>query len=265
MFENKKNVILFQVCFLSLLAVGAKLFVAKLGLEIEFSSILPALISSTIFFLGFILNGVLIDYKEAEKIPDEIVVSIEAIFEQCVTTYSRTHDKDCLKFIKALEEFMVLLDSWFLRKIHTRDLMLKLHSFNDHIIKMEALTQPVFINRIKTECSNLRRYLLRTYSIRETEFLGSSHVITLMSLIFVFVNLIITKYDTVFQSFLYVFGFSAIFIFIFKLVYDLDNPFDYYSANNKYKDSVSLQSLYDLNRRISGEIKLLEKVKRKKS
>lgn len=253
-----KIIVILEIIGLSLLCVGLKFLTAYLNWEITYSSILPTLISSTIFFLGFILNGVLIDYKEAERIPDEVAVSIDVIVDQCLFTYKRTGKRICLDFISELEDFIDTLDLWFKKTLHTRVIMLKLHGFSNYILKIEKLTQPVFINRIKQESSNLRRLLLRAYSIRETQFLGSSHLITSISIIFVLINLILTKYNSTFESVLYVFGFSSIFIFIFKLVYDLDNPFDYYSPLSKYKDAVSLHSIYELKQRINSELTSLK-------
>lgn len=255
-----KIAVLSWVIFFSVVCALLKYVTILYGFEpVQFSAILGALISSVIFLLGFMLNGVLMDYKEAEKIPDEIAVSIEAIFDQCFTTYKRTKNKYCLEYIQTLFDYIKLLNKWFYKKIHTREVMFKLNSFNDHILKIETLTQAPFIARLKQENSNLRRLLLRAYSIREREFLGSSHTIILLSMIFVIINLILTKYSNTFEAMLYVFGFSAIFIFMVKLIYDLDNPFDYYSGTSKYKDEVSLQSLDDLNKRIANEVKLLKK------
>ena len=137
--------------------------------------------------------------------------------------------------------------------------MFKLNSFNEHILKIEKLTQVQFIARIKLENSNLRRLMLRAYSIREREFLASAHSVILLTTIFVISNLLLTQYTNTFEAVLYVFGFSSIFIFLMKLIYDLDNPFDYYSMTSKFRDAVSLQSLDDLNKRIFNEVKLLKK------
>ncbi len=226
---------------------------------LPYSFILSSMISSNIFLFGFMLNGVLMDYKEAEKIPDEIAVSVEASFDQCFTTYKRTKNDYCLDYIQSLLEFIRMLDDWFHKKIHTRDIMYKLNGFNEHILKTEVLTQATFIGRLKQEISNLRRLTLRAYSIRERVFLGSAHTIIRFTTLFILFNLILTKYNTEFEAMLYVFGFSSIFIFLVKLIHDLDNPFDYYSQNHKYRDAVSLESLHDLNIRITQEMELLKK------
>jgi hypothetical protein len=247
------------VLFFAGVVTAIKLITIQYEFEpVQFSAILGSMISANIFLMGFMLTGVLADYKEAERIPDEVAVSVEAIFDQCYTTYKRTQNKDCLEFIQTLFAFIKLLKKWFTKKIRTREVMYMLNSFNEQVLKIEALTQPTFIARIKKENSNLRRLLLRAYSIREKQFLGASHTIILLSMAFVLVSLVLTKYADTFEAMLYVFGFSAIFIFIVKLIYDLDNPFDYYSIMSRYKDEVSLQSLDDLHKRITGELKFLK-------
>ena len=256
----QKLYIIGTVMLLAAFCASIKYLLIELNFEpVSFSPILGSMISSTIFLLGFMLNGVLTDYKEAEKIPDEVEVSIEAIFDQCFTTYKRTKNKHCLEYIQTLFDFIKLLNKWFHKKVHTREVMFKLNSFNEHILKIEKLTQVQFIARIKLENSNLRRLMLRAYSIREREFLASAHSVILLTTIFVISNLLLTQYTNTFEAVLYVFGFSSIFIFLMKLIYDLDNPFDYYSMTSKFRDAVSLQSLDDLNKRIFNEVKLLKK------
>jgi hypothetical protein len=256
----QKIFILGGVMLLAIFCASIKYLLIQLDFEpIQFSAILGSMITSTVFLLGFMLNGVLSDYKEAEKIPDEVAVSIEAIFDQCFTTYKRTKNKYCLEYIQTLFDFIKTLKKWFNKKVHTREVMIKLNGFNEHILKIETLTQVQYIARIKQENSNLRRLMLRAYSIREREFLASAHSVILLTAVFVISNLILTKYANTFEAMLYVFGFSSIFIFLMKLIYDLDNPFDYYSATSKFRDAVSLQSLDDLYKRIQTEVKFLKK------
>ena len=55
----------------------AKLILHRLGWEgISINQLFSALVASNVFLLGFLLNGVLSDYKESEKIPGEIASAL---------------------------------------------------------------------------------------------------------------------------------------------------------------------------------------------
>jgi hypothetical protein len=63
-----------RICFFSrvsvllLAIVAVKILVHRMGWEVLDPNLLcPALVASEVFLLGFLLNGVLMDYKESEK------------------------------------------------------------------------------------------------------------------------------------------------------------------------------------------------------
>jgi hypothetical protein len=63
------------------------------GLEfLTLNTLLTSGIAGAIFILGFLLSGVLADYKEAERIPTEIRVALEAIHGD-VTSFAAANSK----------------------------------------------------------------------------------------------------------------------------------------------------------------------------
>ena len=66
-------VVIIRISFASAGFVLLRALVNKLGLDIlEVSPLFSSLVAATVFLLGFLLNGVLSDYKESEKLPGEI-------------------------------------------------------------------------------------------------------------------------------------------------------------------------------------------------
>ena len=67
--------------FLQVLVLcGIKVAVHALGLErISVNQLFSAMVASTVFLLGFLLNGVLTDFKESEKIPGELATSLQSL------------------------------------------------------------------------------------------------------------------------------------------------------------------------------------------
>ncbi|MCX5908612.1 MAG: hypothetical protein NTY64_15905, partial [Deltaproteobacteria bacterium] len=70
---------------LALTVVLAKIVINALGWEPFSPTMTPiftASVTGIIFLLGFILAGVMTDYKESEKIPAEMAVSLYAIWQE---------------------------------------------------------------------------------------------------------------------------------------------------------------------------------------
>ena len=59
---------------------GLKLLLHRLGWELlSVSQLFSAMVASTVFLLGFLLSGVLTDFKESERIPAEIATALESL------------------------------------------------------------------------------------------------------------------------------------------------------------------------------------------
>ena len=53
------------------------------GLEvIALNALFTSLIGGVIFLIGFLINGVISDYKESEKLPGELACSLEVIHDE---------------------------------------------------------------------------------------------------------------------------------------------------------------------------------------
>ena len=80
---------------------------------IALNPLYTGLVAGTIFILGFLLAGVLADYKESEKLPGEMAASIEAIADECSIIYRKL---EYMPARKCLDHTMVIchsLKSWF--------------------------------------------------------------------------------------------------------------------------------------------------------
>ncbi|MCX5932648.1 MAG: hypothetical protein NTW83_12705, partial [Cyanobacteria bacterium] len=69
-----------RVSLVLLSIVAAKILVHRRSWEVLAPNpLFPALVASEVFLLGFLLNGVLMDYKEGEKIPAELAAALECL------------------------------------------------------------------------------------------------------------------------------------------------------------------------------------------
>ena len=70
-------ILIIRISFASVGFVLLRTLVNLVGLDVlEVSPLLSSLVAATVFLLGFLLNGVLSDYKESEKLPGEISTSL---------------------------------------------------------------------------------------------------------------------------------------------------------------------------------------------
>lgn len=173
-----------------------KLFAHQFGWEfISLNPLFSGVVTANIFLLGFLLAGVLADYKESEKLPGELATSIETIFDECLIIYKSKNAKPAQEGLGYILELTNSIINWFHKKERTRNLMDKLSGFNDFFIAFESLTQANFIVRLKQEQSAIRRTLTRIHTIRETSFVTGGYAIAEAITILLIIGLIFAKID----------------------------------------------------------------------
>jgi predicted membrane chloride channel (bestrophin family) len=213
------------------------------------SSLFTAIISANIFLLGFLISGVLSDYKESEKLPGELASSLEAIYDECQIVYMNKKSdvaKDALKHIETLIESLL---EWFQKKERTSVLMDRITRFNEFFLSFEPLTQANFIVRMKQEQNTIRKIVTRIHTIRETSFNAAGYAIAEIITFILSMGLIVIKLDPFYESVFFVAFVSFILIYMVNLIKDLDNPFGYYEKE-MLSEEVSLKPIIDLLARI---------------
>ena len=224
----------------------------------EFISLNPlfsGVVTANIFILGFLLAGVLADYKESEKLPGELATSIETIFDECLIIHKNKNAKpaeDCLNHVLNLTNS---INDWFHKKERTRTIMDKLSEFNDFFLAFESLTQANFIVRLKQEQSAIRRMLIRIHSIRETSFVTSGYAIAEAITALLVIGLIFVKIDPFYEALFFISAITFLQAYMIAFIKDLDNPFEYY-GKDRGPDEISLKPLDDLKQRMEEKIRL---------
>ena len=72
-----------------------------------------------VFLMGFLLSGVLADYKESERLPGELAASIETITDEVETLWETKRvavSRDCRRHLLTLVDSISL---WFRKKQST--------------------------------------------------------------------------------------------------------------------------------------------------
>lgn len=258
-FKENKWKLARRVVPLVVLIIVCKLFIHAMGWEfLTLNTLFGAIISANIFLVGFLISGVLADYKEAEKLPGELACSLEVLTDECYITYKHTKNKSVKDMMKYLHDLTNSVLSWLHKKERTTNVFNQITGLNDYFLALEPLTQANFIVRLKNEQNNIRKIITRIHTIRETSFNPAGYAIAEIISFILCIGLIVVKIDPYYESIFFVAFVSFILIYMVMLIHDLDNPFSYYEEES-FTDEVSLKPLVDLEKRIPHDLKILKK------
>jgi predicted membrane chloride channel (bestrophin family) len=253
---NNRHRLLLRVSAIVALVVGAKLFVHFLGWEIiSINPLFSGIIASNVFLMGFLLSGVLADFKESERLPGELAASIENLAQEVRGIKMAREEAPIEPCIVLLLQLGQDILSWFHKKHRTAELLEHLNGLTPHFATMEKWTQATLVARLKQEQGNLRRTLIRIHTIRETSFISSGYLLADFVTILLSIGLILAKIEPFYESLFFVSVISFLMIFLLMLIRDLDNPFGYYDRASS--EDVSLRPLEDAVGRL-GQIASVE-------
>lgn len=248
---RRKRVLLLRAGLAVLVAVGFKLLAHQLGWEtLSLNPLFSGIVAANVFLMGFLLSGVLGDYKESERLPGEIAASLEALFDEAMTAHERSKDPAALAFAASVEAQAVSIMEWFHKRERTTAVLAKLSGLNRHFLALESLMQPNYIVRLKQEHHALRRTLIRVHTIRETSFISSGYLIAELTTLLLGIGLILVKIDPFYESLFFVGVIMFLLAYLILLIRDLDNPFGYYESESG--EDVSLAPLGDCIARIQA-------------
>lgn len=222
-----------------------KLWVHYSGYEfLTLNALFTAIISANIFLIGFLISGVLVDYKESEKIPGDMASAIATMTDEGLIIMKNKNSIEAKNYLLHLKEFGKSLINRFYKKERTGNLMEHLTGFNEYFLVFENQTQANFIVRLKQEQNQLRRMINRVHTIRETSFLGSGYAIVEIITSVLTIGMICIKFEPFYESMFFVSFVSFILIYMIFFIKDLDNPFGY-TQKDSLVEEVSLKPILD--------------------
>jgi predicted membrane chloride channel (bestrophin family) len=248
----RKNILLLKAVPIVLVLILLKLFLHYQDYELlTLNPIFSGIIGANVFLMGFLLSGVFADYKESEKLPAELSSCLYNISDDILTMRCQIPWENKKEFHRDLLIWAKHLHSWFYKDIKTRELLNGLDNLNRMVIELERNGAiPTQLARIRTEQGNLRKYIIRIHTIRETDFIPSGYLIACSSSCLLIIGMLLSKIEPFYESLFFVGVICYLLIFLLFLIRDLDNPFGHYEINSS--EDVSLYPLV-------GTIDALEK------
>lgn len=247
--------------FLTVVAVVAALSVAKaaihaLGLELlSLNPLFTSAIAGAIFIIGFLLSSVLSDYKEAERIPAELRVALEAIHDDVTVFGAGKNDVDVDVLRRTLSNIVTALGDRLGHQGGHADMVPVLSEIDKLSPIFGALEQsglPAnFVVRLRTAQDALRRGVLRIYHIQRMQFVPSIHILVQTLVAAMLFLLLFLKTEGSPESAL-IFGFVAyMFVYALYLINMLEQPF---RKGHDSLDDVSLFLLREFQEKLKPQI-----------
>lgn len=242
----QKWAIVYKVIPFMVIVAILKFLANKFGLELmELNALFTSLVAGTIFIIGFLVSGVLSDYKEAEKIPGELTASLKTMFDDTYTILKGKNSQTAQRFLEFQNSFVGSLIDWFYKKERTNNILNKLTEINDFLVELENEgIQANYIIKLKNEQNSIRRIILRIDTIRDTQFVGSAYAILEAMAVLIAIGLIIIDIEPFYASLFFSLLVTFLIVYMFYLISDLDNPFDY-SIKGENGTEISLKLIHD--------------------
>jgi hypothetical protein len=244
---RKRFRLFFTVATVVVLLGGVKTAVHYFGLEfLQLNALLTSGIGGAIFIIGFLLSGILADYKEAERIPAEIRTAMEAINGD-LTCFAETKPEfDLGECRRILVNIIGLLKSGLGHANEHKNIspvLGEIDKLTPIFGGLEGMGMASnFVVRLRTAQDALRRNMLRIYHIQKVQFVPSVHVLVQTLVLAIVLMMLFLKTEGAPESAM-MFGFiSYLFVYAFYLVRLLEQPF---AKEHASFDDVSLFLLYE--------------------
>jgi hypothetical protein len=250
--RKSKYHLLFTVIPLVIIAAGMKTMVHFAGWEIipkELTSFFPSILTGIIFILGFLLAGVVSDYKESEKIPNDLAASLYILWREAKSTFKNFQSPEAAKLMEKIKAFIPMLKFNFFIK-GDREIFKLLDEMYEDIVPLEKHIAPPAVVRLKNEQSNLRKLLSRIEVIKKTDFIPSVFVsLKAICIIFLAVYCLLIA-ETWWVSVLLITIFTFVIFSIIFLIADMEDPFEYDDSGQNRSDEIRLDIIDQLKKDI---------------
>ncbi|MCU0525024.1 MAG: hypothetical protein MUF72_09390 [Elainella sp. Prado103] len=225
---------------------GAKWAVHCLGWEIwQFDLMTGSLFGAATFVIAFILSGTLADYRASEDMVAQLASAIESIQDTALLVASGHPEYDPAPLSQGLQQ----LGQAILTSLQNSDSldppMEALTQLNQPFSQIEPHTSGPIISRIQGEQSKMRLLLMRIQVIRDTEFLMPADILLRIFLVGSILALLLTDGDPLSKALVVSAFLFTSFVYLVRLIRDLDNPFQYDGHSCIDVELLPLQSALD--------------------
>lgn len=185
----------------------------------------PALVASEVFLMGFLLNGVLMDYKESEKIPGELASALECLASETDSVRERHADADVTGARALLAGFATDLLLWIRDGGVVTPLLNEFDTLQRSIQRLAIWNPAPLQARLLLELATIRRHVYRIEVIRETAFVPTVYWMTYVGAALLLGGLMFAEIEPFGEALYFIGALTLLLLKLLFLIGDLDNPF----------------------------------------
>jgi hypothetical protein len=240
--------------FVTVLAVVLVLSLLKTAIHsggwefLTLNALFSSAIAAAVFIIGFLLSSVLADYKEAERIPADMRVALEAVHDDS-RSFARHSAFNADAVALTLLAVLAALSKALRRKSNDfRPVVQHIDALTTHFADMEQQGMPPnYVVRLRVEQSTLRRCAFRIYHMQRIQFVPSVHILVQTLVAAIMLLLLFLKTEGSPESALIFGAVSYMFTYALYLVDTLEQPF---RKGRRSLDDVSLFLLREFEAKI---------------
>jgi hypothetical protein len=192
---------------------------------VDFSDV-TAVLTAGAFLVGFMLAGTIADYKESERLPSELVTTLETI-DDLITVSSFKEGFDARAAHRGLVELGERLLDWFARRVTIDALYSTIDAMNPHFRAMDQAGATAHANRSIVFMNTVRRTIGRIDVISRTGFLATGYAILEVMIVTILLLLLASRFKTPVAEYTLVPCITLIYVYMLRLIRDVDDPFEY--------------------------------------
>lgn len=215
---------------------------------VKFSEI-SIVVTGGVFLIGFMLAGTISDYKESEKLPSELACAIETIEDTLFLAYGYKGGFDLEQTRRKLREVTESILHFLRNGSSEDDVFQKINGLTDVALTLEQAQVGAIAARVTGEQHNLRKLFSRLNVIRKTNFLSTGYALLEVLTAVILCLLMISKFEHEIVSIIIVCFISQIFIYMIRLIKDVDQPFEYSPSGEGQAADIDLFPLIDYHAR----------------
>ena len=192
-----------------------------------------SVITGVTLILGFMLGGVLTDYKESEKLPAGVAVAISG-FSTTAHSGLLVKDLDASMIDVRISNVANAIADWFVGNNSEDEMWNSLSDFPALIVDLEKAGMAThYVGRLMVLNGELNGTLKRISVIRNTSFVQSGYVLMSILVLVLQGSLAIVSFPSSIMSWIAPSVLSLAYAYLWLLVRDLDNPFGHGENHGK--------------------------------
>lgn len=235
-------------------AITLKLvLVHGLGVEgfFDFTDV-GVVLTGGVFLIGFMLAGTMADFKESEKLPAELACTLETLEETFTLAAASRPDLDGPHLVGTVLDCTQSIHDWLYKKIDHPTMFAAVDRLAAGMHTLERAGATGYALRAANELSYLRKLLTRMGVISRTGFLASGYAILETLTAIVVALLMIARFDSVWAEVVLVGFVSLVYVYMLRLIYDIDDPFEYSDEGPGGAAEVELFPFTEYHERLRG-------------